>query len=26
LKEAIAVGTGRIIGYRELSRLRLGFG
>jgi uncharacterized SAM-binding protein YcdF (DUF218 family) len=26
LKEAIAVGIGRIIGYRELSRLRLGFG
>jgi uncharacterized SAM-binding protein YcdF (DUF218 family) len=26
LKEAIAVGAGRIIGYRELSRLRLGFG
>lgn len=26
LKEAIAVGTGRIIGYRDLSRLRLGFG
>ena len=26
LKEAIAVGTGRIVGYRELSHLRLGFG
>lgn len=26
LKEAVAVGFGRIIGYRELSRLRLGFG
>jgi len=26
LKEAIAVGAGRIIGYRELNRLRLGFG
>jgi len=26
LKEAIAVGMGRIIGYRELSPLRLGFG
>jgi uncharacterized SAM-binding protein YcdF (DUF218 family) len=26
LKEAIAVGMGRVIGYRELSQLRLGFG
>jgi len=26
LKEAIAVGLGRVVGYRELSRLRLGFG
>jgi uncharacterized SAM-binding protein YcdF (DUF218 family) len=26
VKEAIAVGLGRVIGYRELSRLRLGFG
>jgi len=25
-KEAIAVGVGRVIGYHELSRLRLGFG
>jgi len=26
LKEAIAVGMGRVVGYRELSQLRLGFG
>ena len=26
LKEAIAVGIGRVIGYRELSDLRLGLG